>query len=235
MSYVPIALDGCWGVDTSAKLSASAIQALASATVLGQPIRAVCRYVFFGPPKGGDIDELELERIRTAGLVLWLAQHVRSGSWVASGPLGAVDGQWAVRNALAAGYAPVAASPPPALCLDMESVRNPGPDAVAHALQWRDVVALAGFRPVVYIGFDCGLTPAELATLGVPIWSDYGTRVPPPGRGFAGKQHSQTTVAGVGVDPDEFHADMAGECVYGMGEADAHVDGEDPVLPPVLA
>ena len=235
MSYLPVALDGVWGVDTAHKLSSSDIQALSTATVLGRPIRAVCRYVFFGPPKGGDIDEQELQRIRSAGLVLWLAQHCRSGSWVASGPLGAADGQWAVRNALGAGYGPVAGAPPPALCLDLESVRNPGPDAVAHALQWRDVVALAGFRPVVYIGFDAGLTLSEQALLGVPLWSDFGPRSPPPGRGFAGKQHPQCVVRGIGVDPDEFHADLMGEAIYGMGEADAHVDGQDTEMPEVIA
>lgn len=221
MSYLPVRLGDCHGGDTNAKIGLSQARALRDAGVV-----FLWRYVFFGPPRLGDIDPAELNAIRLAGLTLLLVQHVRSGSWEASQSLGTQDAVWATRNARAAGYAPVEGCPAPCLALDMESLRNPGPDAVAHAVAWCDVVSRDGFRPVVYEGFDCGLTASELAALGVPLWSDFGPRTPPPGRGFCCKQASEVVVAGVTIDPDHAYPDLTGEALVGMGEvAEVNVEG----------
>ncbi len=230
MTAVPCAVPSSWGIDTSAKLSGTAPKRLASTPLAsGKEIRFVWRYVFFGPARPGDIDAGELEAILEAGLILLLVQHCRSGSWHASGAQGAEDGAWAVRNAQAAGY-PLGAC----IALDLESVANPGAAVQSHATQWCAVVKEAGYLPVVYVGFDCGLTPEELYELpGVErYWSDAGPRSVAE-RGFCCKQYPQTSVAGTPVDPDQAFPDQLGNFLIGaaLEEGDTAPDLADAETP----
>jgi hypothetical protein len=203
-------------IDTSTKLTSSEAAALYQAGV-----RSVWRYVFFGPPRPGDLDAAELALLTAAGLTVMVVQHVRNPGWQSGGePDGSADARWALANAGDAGYRSDPGGPELAICFDAEGIGNPGPNMVAHAASWCSCVASLGYQPVVYIGYDSGLRAADLDALpGSPLfWCDYaplGMR-PKPARGYVGHQQAQTTLCGVGVDVD---AILVPGALYGLGSA----------------
>jgi len=219
--------------DTNAKVSASEARALVACG-----LKAIGRYVFFGSPRPGDIDEGELQLLTAAGLCVYLIQHVRNPSWHASEQSGTADAQAAISNAIRAGYdLPHGSDAPPlALVLDMEGLGNPGPGAFAHASAWCEAVVLAGYQPAVYVGYDSGLSSPALDSLpGLPVfWVDFGDphQRPTPKRGYALRQHAQSTLAGIGVDIDTVLQDGA---LYGLADGDVNVETPDmretPTLP----
>ncbi len=224
--YEAVDLPPCWGLDTNTKLSAASARALASATFRGQPVRFVWRYVFFGDPLRGDIDADEARAICDAGLILLLVQHPRNPGWLASAERGKSDGEWAARNAWEAGY--------PADCciaLDLEGLGNSGQPVIEHAEAWAKEVIAAGYKPVVYVGYDCGLTPQQLYELPsfARYWSDFGQRSVMK-RGFCCKQHPQQSLCGIEVDMDQAYPDDLGGVLTGMAEAkaDTRPELEDP-------
>jgi hypothetical protein len=227
MNIVPCDVPISWGADTSWKLSPDQAERLARSPLPnGQAIRFLWRYVGLGPNGRGDIDRPELEGILAARLILLLVQHCRAGSWLASGSQGATDGEWAARNAGAVGYPKTGC-----LALDLESVANPGAAVQAHALQWCAQVAAAGFEPVIYVGFDCGLSAEDLYNLPNVrrYWSDAGPRQVTK-RGFCCHQFPETTVAGMRVDPDHAFPDLLGGTLVGAAEEQ---EVTKPELPPV--
>lgn len=208
-----VELPHSWGCDTSTKLTVASAQRLSAAQFHGQEIRFVFRYVPLpGNNPEGDIDAAELEAIQDAGLVLLLVQHCRAGSWAASGAQGALDGAQAGRSAAAAGYATGAM-----VALDLESLATVGQPVIDHCEAWSSALADAGFRPLLYVGFDCGLTPQQLYDLhGFDrYWSDAGLRNVAK-RQFCCKQYAQTVIAGISVDPDHAFPDLLGGCLVGM-------------------
>jgi hypothetical protein len=213
-------LRDCWGVDLSAKLVD--YRRLAAATIPGGgPIAFVARYVSLGPQGAGDLSQSETDAILAAGLALIGVQHCRASQgqgWDAGGARGRADGHWAAVNAAGAG---LVAGIGIALALDLEDVSQStwGQPTIDHATEWCREVAAGGFEPVCYVGFNCGLTPQQLYDLPTVrrYWSDYGPRVVTT-RGFCLKQHAQTTVAGVAVDPDYASADQLGDCLLGMAQ-----------------
>ena len=206
MSLITRAVNAADGlcVDTSFKLGISTARGLYSAGV-----RTVFRYVFFGQPKPGDIDAVELALLTDIGFTVVLVQHTRSPAYnELDAVTGKTDADWAVTNALAAGYDPaLAAGPPPFLVLDMEGVRNPGPSSVAHVRAWLPVVAFAGFRPMVYLGYCSGLSSSDCDALpNDPLfWCDAGPYKmrPSPSKHFVLKQWPQSLIAGVNVDRND--------------------------------
>jgi hypothetical protein len=182
-------------LDTSTKLSRSECDALYSAGV-----RSVWRYVFFGPPRPGDLDSAELANILAAGLTCLVVQHVRNPGWHASADQGDADGQVAVANAQKAGYA--SAGGVLSLALDMEGCATV--DASAHAQAWCAAVRAGGYAPVVSVGYASGLTGHAIDALGVPAWCDFAplSARPAPTKGYALHQQAQTIMCGIGVDVD---------------------------------
>ena len=218
-----IALPPSWGVDTSAKFTTSMAKALAAGRLpqpYDQPIAFLWRYVFFGPARPGDIDAAELDAIVGAGLPLMLVQHVRNPGWLASGDLGEADARAAVANALRAGYTAGVLDEngrPPSLAMDLEGVRNSGTSVFEHCKRWGNVVRGAGYSPVLYVGYDAGLTPEQLWQIPTidRYWSDFGPRSVER-RGFCCKQHDQITWRAstlapfVNLDPDYAAPDALG-------------------------
>lgn len=191
--------------------------------------RAIFRYVFFGPPRPGDLDEVELEMLLDARLTVLIVQHVRNPSWIASADQGDADGAVACANAEKAGYSLDGGQL--SLALDMEGVGNPGPMSQAHALAWCASVRAAGYSPVVYLGYDSGLSTVGLEALAkvgrVAWWCDFAEvdqRPKPPSPGYALHQHAQSVLGGVTVDVDEVLLD---DVVYGLAQGDAVDDTPD--------
>jgi hypothetical protein len=204
----------CWGCDTNTKLTAAGAAALARADYNGHPMRFVWRYVPLpGNSAAGDIDAVELDAIVGAGLLLLLVQHCRKGSWLASGDQGRGDGALAAAHAKGAGYVDGGC-----IALDLESVANGGLPVAAHCDAWCQAVIAGGYRPVVYVGFSCGLTPDQLYELPFVdrYWSDYGQRRVST-RGFCCRQYPQTTIAGISVDPDQALTDNLGGDLVAVG------------------
>ena len=222
-----VTLGPCYGVDASQKLKAADAQRLAAATIQGQPVRFVWRYVFFGLALPGDIDAPEAGYVQDAGLVLLLVQHPRNRGWMASAARGAEDGKWAGLNAHKAGYEPGAY-----IALDLEGLGNAGQVVADHAEAWAQEVLAAGFKAACYVGYDCGLSPAQLYALhGIDrYWSDAGNRHVDV-RGVCCVQGLQTQLAGVTVDPDQHFPDKLGGVLRGM----ARIPDAAPTTPEPVA
>ena len=137
-------------------------------------------------------------------------QHCRSGSWVASAEQGAADGQHAAEYVAAQDYTVDCH-----LAADDESLKNPGPDAIAHFTDW----CQKWKTPLIYEGFAPGMTPEqeyELPDVDA-YWGAYG----PWGvatRGVRCRQALQIVHCGVGVDPDHAMPDNLGGVLRGYGK-----------------
>jgi hypothetical protein len=206
-----------WGWDCSSPLTRTQATAVAESGYKGHPLTFVWRYVHFAPPPTHDLTRLETAAILDAGLTLLVVQHCRNPGWTASEHLGDSDGAWAVRNAVAAGYPPGMG-----LCvaMDLEGLANSGEPVIAHCEAWATRVRVDGYRPVLYVGYDCGLTPVQLYELPSfdRYWSDLADRHVPT-RGTCCLQHAQTAIAKVQVDPDSAHPDLLGGTLTGLTRA----------------
>jgi hypothetical protein len=244
MELVSKAVVGADGivVDTCLHLSAAQAQALYAVGV-----RVVFRYVPLpGNAVGWDITEGELADLVGAGHTVLLVQHPRRPEENALNAVtGLADAQHSVAYALSIGCDPRAPQPdgkPPRIVLDMEGVL-PASNSFAHAEAWVTYVLSQGFAAVVYIGYLSRLTNSNcdaLAALGiVDFWCDAGpySERPAPARGYALKQHVQSTLAGIGVD----RSDVLVDCVlYGFARPVSAVppDNGDPaavITAPILA
>jgi len=228
--------DGTWGVDCNTKLSDKTAAAMATAHDAQHGPSFVVRYVSLGMPRPGDITIDEVASILRAGLALMLVQHCRLPGWTATGMQGAADGSSAARQAAIVGY--------PQGChiaVDMEGLANSGSEVADYITQWAAAVRAVGYRAMVYVGYDAGLGAAELYAIpGIDAyWSDMAGRQVAV-RGCCMRQHAQTTIAGVPVDPDLVTADALGGLPVMMRDADqasgdaadGHIaSGQDRVTP----
>jgi hypothetical protein len=208
-------------VDTGEKLSRAQARALRAAG-----IDAVFRYVFYGEPRAEDLDNKELIDCTSEDLIVCVVQHPRlPENNILSVETGKSDAQWAMTNALAAGYDPaVVAGPPLSLSSDMEGVRNPGPNSAAHGMTWVNLVALGvggnPFGPVTYLGYLCGLSGGDCDAMlpEVAFWCDAGPYDlrPKISRGYALKQEDAGVIAGVKIDYNTVLKDNA---IFGAAAA----------------
>ena len=191
-------------VDTSQKITRVQAKALYAAGV-----RAIGRYVSFGPARSGDLDTGELLDLTGEGHVVWGIQHPREpADNTLSADTGKSDADWAITNSVAAGYDPSVVEGPLSLTLDMEGLKNPGPSSFAHANMWNGLVDFgvggAGFKPLDYLGYDSGITSANCDSMPdeVEFWLDDGpySERPSPARKFAMRQGISKVIAGVNVD-----------------------------------
>jgi glycoside hydrolase-like protein len=217
-----------WGCDCSAKLSPDMAQNLARAHLKnGNKIGFVWRYVSLNTQPDGsgrypvDIDPEERDGILNAGLTLLLVQHVNYPGWYASALNGAAHGKAAANHAAWIEY-PKGAH----IAVDLEGVSSQDtPKQVAEYINaWCRAVLAAGYKPVVYVGYSCGLTPEQLWELPLVdrYWSDFGTREV-ANRGFCMVQKPEEQLAGIKIDPDQAMADKLGGTLVGMGKLTAPV------------
>ena len=226
MSFTPTLLPRCCCFDASAKFDAGMAARLKAASYSGQPLKALWRYVSLGHPGAGDITVAERDAILGAGWLLGLVQHVQYPHWSADPASGIAHGKASADHAAMVGY--------PQGChigLDMEGLGNSGAPVMGYVVSWADAVHAAGYRVLMYVGYDDGLPDPMVSSLASQgyvdaFWSDFGPRTLPAALSFAMKQHVQTTVAGIGVDPDEV---LVGGVIAVMGP-DAPVTLPD--LPP---
>lgn len=216
-----------YAYDTSWKLTSGEAGVLHRAPppvgVSGAPV-ALWRYVSLGTPSTADITVAERDAILGAGWLLGLVQHVERPSWQADPATGMAHGAAAVAHARLVGY-PAGAH----LGLDMEGLGNADAPVMGYVVAWADAVHAAGYRVLMYVGYDDGLSLGAHKALqdGGYVdawWSDFGQRQLPEGCSWAIQQHAQTTVAGIAVDPDEI---LAAGAIALMGLDDSVTD-EDP-------
>ena len=199
----PVLLGRGWCFDTVWQFHPAEAQVLKRAPYPGQPLLALWRYVSLGAPSPADITPAEVAAILGAGWLLGLVQHVERPSWQADPASGSAHGAAAVAHAQLVDYPPGCH-----IGLDMEGIGDAGAPVVGHVVAWADAVHDAGYKVLLYVGYDDGLADTDMLRLCAggyvdALWSDYGPRSLPPGLSFAMKQHAQTTVAGIDVDPDE--------------------------------
>jgi len=203
MSLVSVPLGRGWCFDTIHQFTLADAIHLKGASYPGQPLLALWRYVGLGAPSPADITIAERDAILSAGWSLGLVQHVERPSWQANGSNGLSHGTTAAAHARLVEY-PLGCH----LGLDLEGLGDSGVPVMSYVQAWADAVHAVGYRVLLYVGYDDGLTDAQVTALvgtGAidAFWSDYGPRTLPAGLSFAMKQHAQTTVLGIGVDPDE--------------------------------
>jgi len=208
--FMPIAITRGWMFDTSWRFSAAGAASLLAAPYPGTPKVGLWRYVSLGAPSPADITTQERDLTFAAGWgSLGLVQHVERPSWIATPQNGQQHGAAAVFHAQLIGY-PLGCHITP----DMEGLGDSGAPVQQYLEGWAKEVNGAGYLTLPYDGYDDGMPDAvKLALVSggfvrpTDWWSDYGPRRLPPGLSWVGKQHSQTTVGGVVVDPDEVLVD----------------------------
>ncbi|MGH6877090.1 MAG: glycoside hydrolase domain-containing protein, partial [Rhizomicrobium sp.] len=149
----------CYGFDTDTKLTAASAKALRASIYNGNPIEFAVRYVSIEGESGSDITAEEVDIILSANLALLLVQHVRNPNWSPSAAQGTKDGIQAAKNAATVGYAKGCH-----LVVDLEGIL-PGTAAsvvIAYINSWASAIIAAGYRAMVYVGYNTMLTPTQL-------------------------------------------------------------------------
>lgn len=149
--------DGCLGVDTDEPIGRIRAGQLRKAGV-----RFAARYVGRERMRLNDLSRAEVRILHEHGLAVFAVQHVESDSepgWRPDAAKGARYGANAARFA-----ADVGLPPGTAVALDLEMIHRDVPKdlVVLYANAWHAEVARAGFLPVLYVGWNCRLSPAEL-------------------------------------------------------------------------
>lgn len=214
MTYRVVSAPECLACDTSAGVTSAQARALAATTWKGERVRGLAQYVPIDAkrPGPGDITAGRLQGILAAGLGLWLVQHVKFPTWIASAQLGADMGGAAAQYAKSVGYLPGCN-----LGVDQEGCRSVGRPVADFLEAWAKEVAAEGFTypATVYEGFAAGLTAEQLYEWLPDVhsyWSDYGPGRAVAVRGFEVVQHAQQMLPGLPfyVDLDTIKADLLG-------------------------
>jgi hypothetical protein len=153
--------------------------------------RWCARYVSRGAPEIGDLTSKEIATILDTGLALIVVQHAPEPNWTPNDAEGLAWGHAAIANIKALGI-------PPGLSIakDHEGVDVSGSASIvsaitaAHINTWSNVVEAAGYQPVLYTGFNCGLNAAQLYNnLTLARYWKSASNVPTPiRRGFCMEQ-----------------------------------------------
>ncbi len=177
---------GVHGVDCNQPIDAEGARAL-----FAKGFRFAVRYVGRFDNLPHDITLDEVETLFDAGLALMIVQHVESAdAWTPNGAKGRAYGR------AAAAHCQTITMPPGAtVWCDLEGVApgTPDGDVIAFAREWYAAVAVAGYRPGLYVGWHCGLTPLQLYQnlQFTRYWAAYNLNADqyPTGRGVCMKQH----------------------------------------------
>jgi hypothetical protein len=224
--YGPVdILQPAWGIDTmvAGVLTEAQLTAMLH-TPLGTTGRsplALCGYVPLpGNAVGWDMTAAQLRRAMDLGWLVWLVQHCPAGTWTASAERGDAAGRHAAQYTAGIGY--------DAGChlgMDVESLANSGAPVAADAVAWCAQVA----TPILYEGFDPGLSPEQLYELPDvnAYWGAYGPWNVAK-RGVRARQGRTLMHCGVEVDPDYLAPDALGGVLRAMGRLDLH--GVAPII-----
>jgi hypothetical protein len=213
----------CWGVDTAmagALTDAQLERMFATPLPISVTGGTVPQYIDFlwgyvplpGNKPGWDMTGPRMRSIvdmqNGAGryVRVLLVQHCRSGSSILTQAQGDADGQHAAEYAASQGY-PTDCH----LAVDDESIRNPGPVAVASLTAW----CAHWPSPLVYEGFAPGDGGQGVSNCDA-YWGAVGGWAK-DARGTRCKQYLQITHCGVGVDPDQAHPDAQGGVLRAFG------------------
>jgi hypothetical protein len=201
--------DGTRGIDCNAPVTAHV-----AATLVTRGFKFVRRYVRRTQASPGNLTADEANIILAAGLGLAAVQHVKSASsWAPVAGDGKAYGETAASEAAIVGLPPGSM-----IACDLEGV-TPGTDSQVvadYARAWHRAVSGAGFLPELYVGWHCGLTPAQLYDLPFArYWGAYNldSDQEPAVRGICMKQHEATLADGnIGLpyDTDVTRTDAKG-------------------------
>lgn len=155
MTQIVIPPPGLRGFDCNCMLTASTARAF-----VAKGFDFVMRYVPRVRPGPHDLTDREVDTLLTAGLDVGTVQHVENvAAWTPTAGKGTLYGQTAATYARFAGMLPGCI-----VALDLEGVAldTPAEVTIAYCRNWYAVVKDAGFLPVLYVGWRCGLSPAQL-------------------------------------------------------------------------
>jgi hypothetical protein len=189
---------GMRGVDTLTPLTAENCRSLRQAGY-----QFVGRYLH-------NLTLAELAGILAAGLGFFGIRYAHMPGWAPSGDLGASDGATTVNKAKALGL-PAGVG----IVCDLEGCArtSTATDVEAYLSAWQAAVVAAGYVAILYVGFECVLSGAQLAAL--PGFTHYWRScsiVPEPAVGFCMLQArpGNLQVLGLEVDVDfveqDFHS-----------------------------
>ncbi|HEX2202543.1 MAG TPA: DUF1906 domain-containing protein [Longimicrobium sp.] len=121
--------------------------------------RFALRYVGRTEMKSNDLTAGEAAMLLSKGFALMPVQHVLNTGWSPTGDLGTEYGANAAKFAQAIGF-PAGVN----VWLDLEGVStsSAASDVIAYCNGWYAQVAGAGYVPGIYIGWEPGLTGAQL-------------------------------------------------------------------------
>jgi Domain of unknown function (DUF1906) len=203
--------DGAKGFDCDQALTTVKAQ-----NAVSDGYKFVARYIRRLQSHSYELNAAEAIAILEGGLALFAVQHVESASaWVPSGAKGMQNGKTAVTEARGIGL-PAGVS----VACDLEGVAaGVSPATIIDYLkQWYAPVKDAGFLPVLYVGWHCGLSADELYH-NLPFqryWSSYNLNSDqfPSVRGVCLEQHAAgdgETPAGIAqIDTDRADVDTLG-------------------------
>ena len=191
--------------------------------------RFAVRYVGRREMASWDLSAPEAAMLLSRGFALMIVQHVRSGEWMPTAGLGAEYGANAAYFGRRIGFPPGVN-----VWLDLESVssRAGTADVMAYCDAWYAKVAGAGYVPGVYVGWQPGLSGADLYELRFRhYWAAYnvaGHSRPAP-RGYqlvqsGGSRRVGSLHAG-GYDVNTTHLDREGGTVRWLKGGAGLLDG----------
>jgi hypothetical protein len=154
--------NGAIGFDTTVPLNSATAN-----TYFSQNFRFCVRYVsrddagrqYNAANGSADLSEPETSAIMQSGLALMVVQHVAKPPWSPTSALGKTYGQNAASYAAQGGLLTGVC-----LWLDLEGIAEgtDHQDIIDYCNAWFAAVAVAGYVPGVYIGYDVWLTEDEL-------------------------------------------------------------------------
>lgn len=196
---------GMKGFDANQPVSASTAQAFYQ-----KGYRFCVRYVGRTQMASYDLTTTEAKTILESGLALMIVQHVLNPGWAPSGGLGSQYGGNAAFFCKQLGVPPGVS-----VWCDLESVssESTAADVIAYCNNWYDAVAGAGYAPGLYVGYEPGLTGAELyqKLKFSSYWGAYnvdGDETPLP-RGWQLKQKVGTSGTVGGITTEAYDDDVS--------------------------
>lgn len=146
--------DGSRGWDCNAVIGASEARLMKAAD-----FEFAVRYVKRDRPHSWDVSQNEVLSLLNAGLGVMLVQHVAPTGWRPNASLGMIYGDTAADEAHKVGL-PFGVN----LWCDLEGVQSGSShdDVIAYCNEWHEAVERKGYKPGLYVGDQCGLTPKEL-------------------------------------------------------------------------
>ena len=169
--------------------------------------RFALRYVARTQMKSNDLTADEASMLLSKGFALMTVQHVQNPGWKPTGDLGTQYGTNAANFTMQIGF-PAGVN----VWLDLEGVSTSAAsaDVIAYCNNWYAQVAVAGYVPGIYVGWEPGLTGSQLYSKlrFQHYWAAYNVDADsrPDPRGWQLVQSSGSGKVG-GLDTDVYDVD----------------------------